>query len=199
MVILGLILAGGAGSRMGGADKALIHLGGAPLIERVADRFAPQVAKVAVSYNGDPSRLAALGYTILPDASAARLGPMAGLAAGLEWLVQCGGTHLATVPVDAPFLPCDMVAHLADAVAGAGDGIALAESGGRLHPTCGLWPATLAPALSAALASGERRIGQWARAQGARCVTFPLTRPDQFLNLNSPSDVAAAEAALKQD
>lgn len=196
MLILGLVLAGGEGRRMGGADKALLPLAGRTLLDQVLDRFAPQVAGLALSANGDPARLAGFGCTILADAAGERLGPMAGLAAGLNWLARQGGTHLATAPVDAPFIPCDLVARLADAVAGDPETIALAESGGRLHPTCGLWPVTLGPALSAALAVGERRTGRWALAMGARTVTFAKTRPDQFMNLNTPADLAAAEAAL---
>lgn len=196
MLILGLILAGGEGRRMGGADKALLPLAGRTLLDQVLDRFAPQVAGLALSANGDPARLAGFGLDILTDATGDRLGPMAGLAAGLGWLARQGGTHLATVPVDAPFLPCDLVARLADAVAGDPGAIALAESGGRLHPTCGLWPLSLGPALGRALAAGERRLGQWALAMGARPVVFAATEPDQFLNLNTPADLAAAEAAL---
>lgn len=198
MLIFGLILAGGEGRRMGGADKALLRLAGRTLADRVADRFAPQVAGLALSANGDPARLAGLGCEILADESAERLGPLAGLAAGLAWLARQGGTHLATVPVDAPFIPCDLVARLADGLADATTAIALAESGGRLHPTCGLWPVGLGGPLAAALAAGERRIGRWALAMGARAVPFAPTDPDQFLNLNTPADLAAAEEALRR-
>ncbi|MBS0564171.1 MAG: molybdenum cofactor guanylyltransferase [Proteobacteria bacterium] len=196
MLIHGLILAGGEGRRMGGADKALLPLAGRTLLDQVLDRFAPQVAGLALSANGDPARLAGFCCAILADTTDERLGPMAGLAAGLNWLARQGGTHLATVPVDVPFIPCDLVARLADAVAGDPGAIAVAESGGRLHPTCGLWPVMLGPALSAALAAGERRIGHWALAMGARPVAFAATEPDQFLNVNTPADLAAAEAVL---
>ena len=196
MLIFGLILAGGEGRRFGGADKAFLPLGDRCLFDRVADRFSPQVAGLAISANGDGQRFTRFGYEILPDAGAARLGPMAGLAAGLAWLDRSGGSHLATVPVDAPFLPCDLVAHLADAAADARGGPVIAESGGRLHPTCGLWPVSLGPSLAAALTLGERRIGLWALAQGAVRVPFTETTPDAFMNLNTPADLAAAEAAL---
>jgi molybdenum cofactor guanylyltransferase len=41
--MIGVILAGGQGSRMGGVDKALLRLGGETLLARVERRIAPQV------------------------------------------------------------------------------------------------------------------------------------------------------------
>jgi molybdopterin-guanine dinucleotide biosynthesis protein A len=203
--IFGLILAGGAGRRMGGADKALLLLRGRPLLSHVADRFAPQVEGLALSANDDPHRFAAFGLPVLPDIAAdsdsscdgdsTRNGPMAGLLAGLLWARDQGASHLATVSVDTPFLPCDLVPRLLLATL-PGSGAAIAESAGRRHPTCGLWPVTLALPLGDALAAGERRIGQWAEASGARTAGFNDT-PDPFFNLNTPEDLARAERLLE--
>lgn len=193
--IYGLILAGGEGRRMGGADKALLQLAGRPLLAHVADRFEPQVERLALSANGDPARFAAFGYPVLADEDTARLGPMAGLLAGLDWLAATGGTHLATVSVDTPFLPCDLVPRLLMA-ADATSGLAIAESQGRAHPTCGLWPIGLRAPLRAALSAGERRIGHWAASHGAAHAVFAGTDPDPFFNLNQLDDLARAEAWL---
>ena len=61
---------GGAGRRMGGADKALVPLRGRPLLSHVTDRFAPQVERLALSANGDPRRFAVFGLPVLPDIDA---------------------------------------------------------------------------------------------------------------------------------
>lgn len=193
--IFGLILAGGEGRRMGGADKALLPLGGRPLLTHVADRFEPQVEGLALSANGNPARFAAFGLPVLTDEQGVRLGPMAGLLAGLDWLATTGGTHLATVSVDTPFLPCDLVPKLVLASEATG-GLAIAESQGRAHPTCGLWPLGLRAPLRAALSAGERRIGQWAASHGAAHAAFAGADPDPFFNLNHPDDVVRAEAWL---
>ena len=68
MKIVGLVLAGGQGRRLGGADKALLPLGTRPLIHHVLARLSPQVADVAISANGDPARFVAFGCAVLPDA-----------------------------------------------------------------------------------------------------------------------------------
>lgn len=198
MQIRGLILAGGEGRRFGGVDKALLVFAGERLIDRAVARLLPQVSGLAISANGDPGRFAALGYPVLGDADPAeRLGPMAGLCAGLEWLARAGGSHLATVPVDAPFLPLDLVTNLAAAAVPGTSGAAVAESGGRLHPTCGLWPVGMAAQARAALAGGERRIGRWAADVGAVPVTFPAGAPDPFSNLNTLEDLHHAERAAR--
>ncbi|WP_126977761.1 molybdenum cofactor guanylyltransferase MobA [Frigidibacter oleivorans] len=188
--VAGVILAGGLSSRMG-ADKALAMLGGQRLLDRVARRLAPQVARMAVNTNApltDP------GLPVLPDALPPgvpdRPGPLAGILAALDWAAAEGFARVVTVPVDTPFLPADLVARLAAAGCPA-----IAESGGRTHPAAGLWPVRLAPALRAALVAGQRRVAPWAEAAGAVRVTF-AGDPDPFLNLNTPEDLARAEALL---
>ncbi|MEK9896281.1 MAG: NTP transferase domain-containing protein, partial [Burkholderiaceae bacterium] len=47
--VTGLILAGGQGQRMGGADKGLQPLGGMPLVMHVLWRLAPQVQDVVIN------------------------------------------------------------------------------------------------------------------------------------------------------
>ena len=196
MSIHGLILAGGGGRRLGGADKALLRLGGQSLLDRATERLHPQVDEIALSANGDPDRFTGFDGPVLRDAGGAGMGPMAGVLAGLDWLAEVGGDCLATVAVDTPFFPCDLVARLVLAAEGA-NGFALAECGGRLHPTCGLWPLRLRPVLQHALLAGERRIGDWSLAQGAARAVFPVTQPDAFFNINTPADLEKAEALLK--
>lgn len=195
MRIFGLILAGGAGRRFGGKDKAMLPLAGVPLLTHLSRRLGPQVEDLALSANGDPARFADFDGPILADESAERLGPMAGVLAGLNWLAASGGTHLVTASVDTPFIPGDLLPRLLLAAEGGG-GFAIAQSGGRIHPTCALWPLRLHAPLRQALASGERRIGQWASAQGAAIAAFPGSEPDPFFNINTAEDLAQAEAWL---
>lgn len=190
MRIHAVILAGGEGRRMGGADKALLPLNGRPLVAHVLDRLAAQVGAVAISANGDPARLAAFGLPVLPDALSR--GPLSGVLAGLRWAAGQGADALLTVPVDAPFLPRDLVACL---VAAAGDGApVMAESGGRVHPVTALWPVALVASLEEFLASGAKpKVMDFAAIHGARTARF--SDPAAFANLNTRQDIADAEEA----
>ena len=59
--VTGLLLAGGRGLRMGGADKGLLEHHGRTLAEAVLQRLAPQVGTVLISANRNLERYAALG------------------------------------------------------------------------------------------------------------------------------------------
>lgn len=190
---LGVILAGGQARRMGGGDKALVRLGGRSLLDHVAGRIGPQVARLALNANGDAARFVGAGLPVLPDPVVGYPGPLAGVLAALDWAVAAGVPHVVTVACDTPFLPCDLVPRL---ILAADGGPAVAGSGGRLHPTAALWPVALRAPLARALAEGEARVGHWAMAQGAAVAEFAPGPPDPFLNLNTPADLAAAEGRL---
>ncbi len=168
---------------MGGADKALLVLRGQTLIARVADRFAPQVERLAVA-----GRQGYLGLPALPDEEPS--GPLSGVLAGMVWAGANGADAVVTVPVDGPFVPGDLVPRLC--LAAGGIGLAMAQSGGRAHPTFALWPVGLAGALEAFLASGVKaRVLDFARSEGVVMAEFPAD--GAFDNLNSPEDLARAE------
>ncbi len=189
MRIFGVILAGGAGRRIG-ADKALVALAGKPLIQWVAEGFAPQVEALALSANGDPARFAALGLPVLPDAFPK--GPLSGILAALTWAAPLGATAVVSVPCDGPFLPPDLVPRLCRA--GQAGTPVLATSGTDLHPTYGLWPIDLIAGLQAFLASDAvPRVRDFAAAQGATMASFP---PGSFTNANTVEDLARLSAQL---
>ncbi len=190
MRIFGVILAGGAGRRMGGADKALLPLAGRPLVAHVIDRLEPQVERLAISANGDPARLAFTGLPVLPDA--VPQGPLSGVLAALDWAE--GADAVVSVSVDTPFLPGDLVPRLW--LAGEG-GLAVASCGGRLHPVCALWPRALRAPLRAYIAEGGAKVMRFCAEHGAAEAVFPGGDPDPFQNLNSPEDLAAAERAIR--
>jgi molybdenum cofactor guanylyltransferase len=184
----GLILAGGQGRRMGGADKALLPYAGGVLLDRILDRFAPQVPDLAISANGDPARFGRFGLPVLADAPPVR-GPLSGVLAGLIWAASEGASHLATVPVDAPHLPQDLVPRLVLAGEDAPLAPVIARTPLGLHPTFALWPVALAPALATFLASGASpRLRDFAALHGTAFADFRFEA--EFTNLNTPEDLA---------
>lgn len=196
---VGVILAGGQARRMGGGDKGRLLLGGRSLFSRVIGRFDPQVEALAISANGDPSRLADLGLPVLSDSVAGFPGPLAGVLAGMDWAVALGASHLVSVAADTPFLPEDLVPRLLlESEGGAPVVLASSLSDGRevRHPTFGLWSVSLRAELRAALERGERKVGLWAEQQGAVLARFPSGPVDPFFNINTPEDLTRAEALL---
>jgi molybdopterin-guanine dinucleotide biosynthesis protein A len=192
--IAGIILAGGRSRRMG-REKALIPLGGAPVIAHVAARLGPQVAKLAVSANGDAARLVFLDAPALPDVVGVQgeEGPLAGVLTGLRWAAAEGFGSLALAPSDAPFLPLDLVSRLAEGAAV--DVISVAESQRGTEPLFSLWPIAALAEVERAFAAGERSPRRLIQSLPHRFVRFGAdpTRPDPFLNLNTPEDVETAE------
>ena len=187
-MIAGLILAGGAGRRLGGTDKPLLALGRDTILDRVLARLrAEPVAAIALSANGDPARFARFGLTVLADGIAAA-GPLAGVLAGLDWAAALGATALLSVPGDAPFLPAGLLAALSPAPA-------CAVADGRLQPLVALWPVAARAALRDWLSSGQsRKVGAFAATLGMRAVDFPEAAADGFANINTPEELAAARA-----
>jgi molybdopterin-guanine dinucleotide biosynthesis protein A len=191
---------------MGGEVKGLIDLNGRTMIDRVIDVAAPQVSALAINANGDPTAFAAFGLPVIPDPVAGFVGPLAGVLAGLRWAEthHPAATDIATFPCDAPFLPDVCVARLEAARAAVpATRIALASSGGKLHPVVGLWPVALADDLEAALADGVRKVLHWTDRHGVAEAEFPIKlvggEPvDPFFNANTPDDIAEARRRLSE-
>lgn len=183
MMRIGLILAGGQARRMGGIDKASAILNGRPLIHHVLERLAPQVDQVLISGRLDYGS----GLTVLADRTDGPAGPAAGLHAAAKHLANVPDCGLITVPVDAPFLPLDLVERLC-----AGPLPAIAHAGGRMQPAFSAWtPDEVAAQLAHRPAGAGLALIQLARDANARTVAFD--DPGAFRNINSAEDLAAAE------
>ncbi|MDU8913475.1 molybdenum cofactor guanylyltransferase MobA [Aestuariicoccus sp. MJ-SS9] len=202
---LGVILAGGLATRMGGGDKALLLLGGQTLLARVIERLAPQVAGLALNANGDPDRFDT-DLPVLPDPIPGFPGPLAGVLAGLDWAATRGADSIVTVAADTPFFPRDLVACLQRAAEGQAHPLVLAATRGDAqtksksrsglirHPTFGLWPVALRDDLRAALTDGLKKVVLWTDRHGGREALFPSDGVDPFFNVNTPEDLKRAEA-----
>ena len=196
MTVAGIVLAGGLARRMGGGDKCLRPLRGRPILAHIIERAQGQVTALALNANGDPARFADFGLPVVADGIAGFAGPLAGVLAGLDWAAARvpGCSHVASFAGDAPFLPLDLVARLADAVADGRHDLACAASGGRAHPVFGLWPVALREDLRRALAEeGVRKVDVWTARYRLAVVEFSGAPVDPFFNANHPEDLVAAE------
>lgn len=207
---LGVILAGGLATRMGGGDKGLLQIHGQSLLERVRDRLVPQVSGLALNANGDAARFSDLGLPVVADSIEGFAGPLAGVLAGLDWAAEQGAEAIVTAAADTPFFPQDLVARLVAASDGQKYPLVLAttprtgeelKSGGRSkvnrHPTFGLWPVALREDLRAALNDGLRKVVLWTDQHGGREALFEAQPFDPFFNVNTPEDLKRAEELLR--
>jgi len=207
---LGVILAGGQATRMGGGDKGLLPLGNTTILGHVTSRLTPQVAGLALNANGDPARFASLGLPVLPDSIADFPGPLAGVLAGLDWAASMGAETIVTVAADTPFFPRDLVACLQHAARGMTHPLVLAatprpdnehtksmtRSGLIRHPTFGLWPVALRDDLRHALSDGLRKVVLWTEKHAGREALFEASG-DPVVAVNTPDDLQQARAMLE--
>ena len=193
---LGIILAGGLATRMGGGDKGLLKLGSQTILDHVIERLSPQVDGLALNANGDPGRFEALGLPVLPDSIEGFAGPLAGVLAGLDWAAEAGATNIVTAAADTPFFPADLVPRLQLAAETQGKPIALARTTNGRHPTFGLWPTDLRDDLREALENGVRKVVQWTDRHGTAMADFPDKPFDPFFNVNTPEDLEDAQRLM---
>ncbi|GAC1040910.1 molybdenum cofactor guanylyltransferase MobA [Rhizobium sp. No.120] len=196
-----VLLAGGRSSRMG-ANKAFALLAGVSLLARIASKISERQRK-PIALNADADWPDAMGMRLIPDRIPGKLGPLTGVLAALQDARSRYPevSHIATLPIDSPFFPADLIARLADVIHGS-DEIAIAASLGQDHPVFGLWPVSAADDLERWIVSdGKRRVRDFLARHKVRRVEFPAIQTaigalDPFFNINRSADLAEAETWL---
>jgi molybdopterin-guanine dinucleotide biosynthesis protein A len=208
--LVGVVLAGGEGRRMGpGAPKALRRLGGRPMVAHVVQRLRPQVMDLVVVANDDASAFRALNVPVIadpPDVQRAarregrRLGPLAGILAGMEWSLK-NHPHagwILTAPADAPFLPLDLTVRLCGLMHVPEPDILMVRHGRRREHALAVWSVKLVDDLrQALLEEGMRRVTDFAQRHHFAELVWPRGT-GAFLNVNTPDELRAAEARLSK-
>ena len=194
---VGALLAGGRGTRLRRGDKGLVEVAGRPMIAHVHFRLASQADQILINANGDPARFQFLGAPVIPDSfvDAGGAGPLAGIHAVLAWARHEAGPSalVVTVPVDAPFLPMNLVSRLAESRRSTEADISVASSGGRRHPVIACWPVRLLAELRTALDDGVRKIDAFTSAYRVSVVDWQIGAVDPFFNVNTEEDLARAD------
>ena len=195
MKIIGVIIAGGHSSRMGGREKAFLELAAKPVILHVIEQFEPQVDQLLINANGDPTRFSEFGLDVVPDVLTSLTTPLAGLHAALKFTKSVAAEVLVTVPSDTPFLPFNLVAKLLEKALVRG--AAIAASGDQEHYIIGAWKTELLDDLDSAIAKDNLfRVKDWAHRASAQRVEWPVKPHDPFFNVNAPEDLRIAEQIL---
>lgn len=179
----GLILAGGAGLRVGGADKGLLPWRDEPMATQVARRLRPQVSRLLISCNRNREFYATLAEAIVADCRRDFQGPLAGLEAAIPHVT---GGYLVIVPCDHPLLPLDLVERLLEPLlshAGSAVDISYAHDGERDQYLCAAIRASVLSSLPPFLDAGHRAVRHWYALHHVAVVDFS-TQADCFANYN---------------
>lgn len=226
--ICGYVLAGGRSSRMG-RDKALIELGGKPLIEHAVTKLRQICAEVRILAGVEGEHAGLAQYAPLVHDPHPGCGPVGGFEAALK---QSGFEWNLFLPVDMPFLPSALLDDWVRATLGEesrGARIAMFTVDGQPQGTLALLHRDALPPIVDAIASQRLKVfpvleeagRELAAKQGMPLETvlrnvcwggfsskegrpgWQFTTGAQraaehlwFANLNTPEDLAEAEANL---
>ncbi|ESQ88085.1 hypothetical protein ABAC460_17995 [Asticcacaulis sp. AC460] len=191
-----VILAGGAGRRIGG-NKPFYVFNGRPLIEWVLDALRPQASRLILNAGPQNSALAGalarLGIGLCFDTPRFEgLGPLSGVHAAMLTAQGQGLDVVITAPCDMPNLPSNMIGTLLDSH---GQDVDVTYfHGARDYPLCAAWSIALRLALEAALETSRESGGLSVMQFLADCRTRRIEIDDDraFVNLNAPVKVAQA-------
>ncbi len=208
--IVGVVLAGGKGSRLGRSKPGLRLPGsqagasGPTLVDWTVTRLAAVAAVeeivVAVGNSGtevDPVDRG-LRVSVAPD------GPGSGPAAGVLGAARARpGRHLLVLACDLPLVPVDLLSDLA---ASAADLAAAATDPGdarSMNPTCALWTPPALERLAARVEEGDNRLYPLTRYAGLRVEPVDAGRfgdpDDVLLNVNTAADWERARRLVERE
>lgn len=186
----GIVLAGGAASRIG-RDKALLRVGGQTLIERTCAEMSKVFSEIIVISNS-PDTLAWLEVAaVVPDIIKG-IGPIGGIQTGLHEMANDHGFFAAC---DMPFLSAEVIrdeieffqARVCDAVVPRWDD--------RIEPLHAVYGKSCLPAIQSCIDARKRKI--IAFYDDVRLQYWDLRSADKwrryFHNVNTEADLRALD------
>ena len=194
--VAAFILAGGASTRMG-RDKALLELGGEPMVVRAARLAEPHVTSVAVV--APEGRFAELALPLLPDRWPGA-GPLGGIATALsatkaDWNLVVG--------CDLPYLTSEWLAWFIPRAMNSPAQAVVPESRRGLEPLAAVYHRACAAPLTAALDRGVRRVSEGLShilMERVRAAEWQGLDPSGrlFENMNTPADYEEARERIEK-
>jgi molybdopterin-guanine dinucleotide biosynthesis protein A len=185
--VIGAILAGGLGRRMGGGGKAACTLAGRPLLAYPLEALAEVCERVAVVCKRDTSlpEIEGLERWDEPDTPQH---PLTGIVHALER----AGAPVLVCGADMPFVTGDALRTLLMSSGGSrGAHAVIAAAAGRTQPVLGVYAPSALDSLRAAPADAP--LTQTVAALGPAKVALP---PRMLAGVNTLEELAEAEAAL---
>jgi molybdopterin-guanine dinucleotide biosynthesis protein A len=149
--VCAVILAGGQSRRMG-VNKALLEIGGKPIIRVLIDRILPVTDRILISSN-DTQSYDFLDYPVIPDHFPGN-GPLAGFHSAM--LYNTCSLYIV-LACDLPNLKTTLLQSLI-ALAEGFDAAVPKTGDGIIHPLCAVYRRTCLPSIEKALARGANKV-----------------------------------------
>ncbi len=185
--VCAVILAGGQSSRMG-FNKALLDVGGQPLIRILVDRLRPLTDRIIISSN-DCLSYQFLNFPVVPDHYKGH-GPLAGFHAAM--LRQISSLYIM-LACDLPNLQPALLRNLISFAEGF-DAVIPLTSDGLAHPLCAVYRRTCLPSVEKALLRGANKVIE-SFLEDSLAVRWVEPDEGQFndmdlANINTPEDLS---------
>jgi molybdenum cofactor guanylyltransferase len=193
MKVLGLVLAGGLASRLGG-DKALRMVNGQTLLSRAVSVMSPLCEALGVS-TGTRALPLPPGIQAVPDIEPfVMLGPLSGIYAGLKTADAGGAESLLVLACDLPHVSTQLLRLLLSELKD--NDVVFCEHAGLPEPlVCVLRVLPMLKTVETSLAAGALRVVPLWKASRCRLLRdaelidyTPLEKT--FANVNTPEDLA---------
>ena len=197
----GAVLAGGGARRYGGLPKGLLTVGGRRILDHVAGAVQTVTAAPPLLIANAPDAASwRPDLRTIPDSR-----PGFGSLGGIYTAVTAGPEQVLCVAWDMPFVPEALLSALVAGAASGGYDAFLPESSGRrgLEPLCAVYGPACAPAIARRLDSGDLQAISFHADVRVGILSLAEVKafgdPDElFFNVNTPADLARAEALSRR-
>ena len=191
----GVVLAGGAASRYGGHPKGLERVGGRRIVDRVATALREVTDDLLLVANHPAAGEWLPGVPVQMD-----IVPNAGGLGGIHAALHRARSPVLIVAWDMPFVPASLLGRLREMGDSADVAVPESDSSRRgVEPLCAFYSPACLPHIEQSLARGDLRVvGFHSSVRVARLPADAVSAfgdPELlFMNVNTPDDLARAEA-----
>jgi molybdopterin-guanine dinucleotide biosynthesis protein A len=191
--VCAVILAGGQSRRMG-VNKAMLEIGGKPLIRILIDCIRPVTDRILISSN-DTQSYRFLDFPVIPDHFPGN-GPLAGFHSAM---LHTSCSLYIMLACDLPKLKTPLLRSLV-ALAEGFDAAVPRTTDGIIHPLCAVYRNTCLPSIERALARGANKVirtflddrlaVRWVTPEEGKF------KDNDLVNINTPEDLKKLKISL---
>ena len=185
-----LILAGGRGQRMNGADKGLMLWQDKPMIEHIIEMINAPADKIIISANRNLETYKQYSANVVNDdlnnLQDSYQGPLAGISSAMQ---ICATPYLLCLPCDTPAPPVNLLAELWQCLKTQNKDSAICHDGDRLQPLFSLLSCQHKPLLNTFLQQGRRKVHDFISLIDPAICDFS-SQHNNFNNFNRPDDMS---------